>query len=336
MLYPLVLLCAVDAAFVNVSAPKSGKVLKTPDDVCDDIRDNLPDFCSMPSCDFTKKDGVDIKCKIDLSIEAFDLEAKLNICDETEGAGISFHIEDEDLKISWDHTFRAGDDVDIPIPGLSIDVGIASAGVDLDAGFTISASAVDITAGINACAEILFGKICGSDLPVIGSVLPINLLDLEFDYQTVCTGPPPPPTPTPPPGPTPPPPKPPAPPAPTGEYHFADPQTTSWACLDDEQNTGVTGLDGGFCSPTCADSKCPTDIPPDTTAVPACVLTPAARKLLGLKNPRVKDAGDSCALICMATDGSYLQCPDGASCLDIQNTAVCTYDDDVASMVEQA
>ena len=344
-----------------LSLPVAGNVthkhaaLKTPKDVCDDIRSVLPGFCSLDSCDWTAPNGVDIKCTIDMIIDTFNLEAQLNICDQTVGAGMSISISDDDIGLHWSKSLRAGDSIDIPIPGLSIDIGVASAGVDLEGDLSISASAVDIEVGINACADLPFvGNVCGSSLPVIGSVLPIDVLNFEFDYQTVCTAPAPPPTPPAPPRPTPPAPKPPAPPAPAGEYHYSDPASSPWgACLADEENVSVQGITGGFCSPSCSSTQCPTDLPDGTDAVPACVLDSSRYERIGATSPRkeahssaapeVKDRAEpretrrrmqstatSCALICMATDGSYLTCPDGATCKDVANTALCTYDDDTA------
>eukprot|EP00054_Salpingoeca_dolichothecata_P031384 m.263347 g.263347 ORF g.263347 m.263347 type:complete len:503 (+) comp26885_c0_seq1:88-1596(+) len=109
-------------------------------------------------------------------------------------------------------------------------------------------------------------------------------------------------------GPAPPPPPPPPPP---GQYHYEDPN--AGPCQTGEEAVQITGISGKFCSPGCSSSApCPTDLPPNTTATPKCVLEAPGH-----------DTPTNCALIC--TPGGT-GCPEKASCKAISGTGLCTYD----------
>mmetsp|Transcript_25921 Transcript_25921/g.42491 ORF Transcript_25921/g.42491 Transcript_25921/m.42491 type:complete len:167 (+) Transcript_25921:132-632(+) len=43
-------------------------------------------------------------------------------------------------------------------------------------------------------------------------------------------------------------------------------------CMSDEKAVRIMGIDGTFCSPSCATSPCPTDVPDGVTATPMCAL----------------------------------------------------------------
>jgi len=60
---------------------------------------------------------------------------------------------------------------------------------------------------------------------------------------------------------------PPAPP-PVTNAHYEDP--AAGGCKSDEKAVNITGIAGGFCSPSCASSSCPTDRPAGVTARVTC------------------------------------------------------------------
>jgi len=72
----------------------------------------------------------------------------------------------------------------------------------------------------------------------------------------------------------------------------------------------VQGLKGTFCSPTCKQGQCPTDVPAGVTATPACVL-------------RSPTGSSNCALECEAS----ADCG-SAKCRHVQGIGLCTYADD--------
>merc|ERR1711964_152794 len=90
-------------------------------------------------------------------------------------------------------------------------------------------------------------------------------------------------------GPTP---SPPSPPSPPSQYHYEQPP-----CQDDEIPASISDTDGSCCAPMCQDGACPSDLPPDTSATPSCLLN--------------DDSGNEyCALQC--TDD--WACPANAQC----------------------
>merc|ERR1712045_596100 len=104
-------------------------------------------------------------------------------------------------------------------------------------------------------------------------------------------------------------PSPPVPPPAPGSFHYEDPKD---GCQSDERAIRIQGVSGDFCSPACARSQCPTDVPPGVTAQPQCAL-------------RDQSGDKYCALIC--TPGANdAQCGT-ATCKAIQGVGICTYDD---------
>lgn len=98
----------------------------------------------------------------------------------------------------------------------------------------------------------------------------------------------------------------PSPPPPAGPGHYEDP---SDGCQDDEQPVRVQGVKGSFCSPSCTNSDCPSDVPKGVTAEPTCLLrTPGGEK--------------RCALECSSSS----ECGH-AKCRHISGIGICTYND---------
>lgn len=53
-----------------------------------------------------------------------------------------------------------------------------------------------------------------------------------------------------------------------GPSHYEEPPCRH----DDERAVQIMGVDGVFCSPSCATAPCPADVPDGVTAVPSCAL----------------------------------------------------------------
>lgn len=93
--------------------------------------------------------------------------------------------------------------------------------------------------------------------------------------------------------------------------HYGDPY--HHGCEKDEIAATITGIPGAICIPPCnSDGSCPTDVPPNVTATPSCVLT--------------GDSGKYCALVCTPPANDD-QCGDNASCKKADTDGLCTYDD---------
>eukprot|EP00290_Baffinella_frigidus_P011488 CAMPEP_0180142016 /NCGR_PEP_ID=MMETSP0986-20121125/15315_1 /TAXON_ID=697907 /ORGANISM="non described non described, Strain CCMP2293" /LENGTH=178 /DNA_ID=CAMNT_0022085105 /DNA_START=15 /DNA_END=551 /DNA_ORIENTATION=+ len=101
--------------------------------------------------------------------------------------------------------------------------------------------------------------------------------------------------------------------------HYEDPYTAD--CQEGEVNITIMGVPGAMCSPQCGlMDSCPKDKPLDVEAKPACALQDMAGRKF-------------CALICapkVQVPGKKpvddVQCGPGASCKDISNVGICTYD----------
>ena len=259
------------------------------------------------ACDDMNLDGI-LSSHIDVTVS-------LNLCDKA-GASVAMELKDSDDGIDFSHTIDLGSETeDVPTP---IMIGIPEVGnvaLDIAASMSVDADTMDLKLGFDACATVLGYQVCGSELL---SDLPINIIDEPFTWSDTCGGPPPPPSP---PGPSPPSPPAPAPPSPPGEHHYGDPKSAA-GCESDEDPTTITGVSGEICAPRCSSQvACPTDPPPGTTARGMCVLSAATATSPWLQAQTAQDpAPTGCALICKGG----LQCPPGASCKPIQDTAVCT------------
>ena len=92
--------------------------------------------------------------------------------------------------------------------------------------------------------------------------------------------------------------------------HYEDP--SAGPCQAGEEAVRIQGVQGGFCSPSCASGPCPTDTPAGTNASPECAL-----ETQGASKP------SRCALICESSS----KCPAKASCKMVQGAiGLCTYD----------
>lgn len=120
-------------------------------------------------------------------------------------------------------------------------------------------------------------------------------LESQPSYPIVKSSPVPAPRPTPSP--------PPAPPAPATGHYEKPP------CQSDEMDARVQGVNGAVCAPRCDSSRCPSDVPPGTTAQPQCALLDSAT------------GSKYCALIC-TSDSS---CPSGATCGAVGSASICVY-----------
>tara|TARA_B100001559_G_scaffold201377_1_gene168484 strand:+ start:2319 stop:2681 length:363 start_codon:yes stop_codon:yes gene_type:complete len=90
--------------------------------------------------------------------------------------------------------------------------------------------------------------------------------------------------------------------------HYGDPLAR--ACLTNEMNISVEGIDGWFCSPICTEKPCPTDTPANVTAKPTCDIQDG-------------QTGDMlCGLVCASNE----TCGQNSTCKPIANTGLCTYD----------
>ena len=104
----------------------------SPRDACADIKSYLPSECALDSCDFLGYYGVNVSCTIDLwGHDTIHLRVSLNLCDTHKGATAAFDVSEDELGFEYSDEVSLKDREDIPIPGLSIDLDVVDAGVDI-------------------------------------------------------------------------------------------------------------------------------------------------------------------------------------------------------------
>lgn len=150
--------------------------------LCSIVADDLPSYCNCTDLDL----GATLTCSVDmLDIETVGVEAILAPCATT--AHMDLDIFETDLGIN--HTIAgvsAGEEKDIPIPGLDIDIPVVgNAGVNVAVEFGGNPSEVHVKLGLDACIDLpIVGEHCGS---AVTSELPIWLLSGTYDFSSICS-----------------------------------------------------------------------------------------------------------------------------------------------------
>jgi hypothetical protein len=155
---------------------------KKDDGLCEYIADYLPSFCS---CEDKQYGGI-AQCSVNvLDLDTIGVKLDIEPCGDP--LTVSLEVTESDLGIDYPITgLTAGEDEDIPIPGLSWDLPvIGSAGANMAVKIDGNIEDVTLTIGVDACASVLGIKTCGADLT---SELPIWLLNAEFDFSNLCQG----------------------------------------------------------------------------------------------------------------------------------------------------
>ena len=147
--------------------------------ICSVFNDDLPSFCHCADVG----GGADAKCTIDfLDIDSVVFEADLEPCN-LKG---SISVTETDMGVAWSEGFGVDESIDIPIPGLSIDVPlVGSVGAVAKASVSGTVTSATFSIGLDACLGD--ANECGSDIPVIGHYLPYTILDETYDFGNVCS-----------------------------------------------------------------------------------------------------------------------------------------------------
>jgi len=101
---------------------------------------------------------------------------------------MTFGIEVTESTIGIDYkiaSLTTGEDADIPVPGLDLDVPVlGSAGVNMVVKIDGSVDALSLGLGVDACASVLGYEKCGAD--VDPAQFPIMLLNETYKFSGVC------------------------------------------------------------------------------------------------------------------------------------------------------
>jgi len=148
--------------------------------VCEIIASYLPSFCT---CQDKSLGGI-AQCQVNmLNLDTVGLKMDIEPC--ADPAHVNLDVTEADLGIDYPITgLTAGEDEDIPIPGLSINIPVVgdagvNAVVDLDG--NVDQFTMDL--GLDACAEVMGYQQCGSKLT---SELPVWVLQGTFSFGDMC------------------------------------------------------------------------------------------------------------------------------------------------------
>ena len=172
------------------------KAYRYPRDACSAIRDVLPSFCEVASCDWLSPAGTVVSCPdINiLDIDTCSATLSFDLCNPS-GSSVTFEIVESDLGLDYTKTFQSGETEDFPVPGFSISVpGVASAGVNMVVGLDVSGQSIKVDLGVDVCGSVLGVQVCGAS---ITSALPIELVSASLDLDICGSGPGPGPGPSP-------------------------------------------------------------------------------------------------------------------------------------------
>jgi hypothetical protein len=105
------------------------------------------------------------------------------------GSRMSVDVTERDHNIDFPITgIRAGEERNIPIPGLSIVVpGVGHVGLDVAVLIAGNPDQLILKVGLNACVGVGPTKtICASDIPGLNTVLPWYVLSGTYSFGDIC------------------------------------------------------------------------------------------------------------------------------------------------------
>lgn len=190
MIVPVIVFVVLPAA---VFADPIRRNLKFQGDVYQDgIADDENDtFCQiiasdiLSECNCTdKKLGGVVNCSVSL-LQSDQIGLILDIAPCDDVAHLDLTVTERTHGINYTLAgIEVGETLSEPIPGLSIDVPkVGNAGVVAIVSIEGGLDMLDLKIGLNACAEILGEKVCGSSLT---SYLPFWILDDVFHFSNFC------------------------------------------------------------------------------------------------------------------------------------------------------
>ena len=120
--------------------------------------------------------------------DTIGMKLDLDICND-EGSSITLDVTERNHNIDFPiSAVRAGEEENIPIPGLSIIVpGLGSLGVDATVLITGNPDFLTLQVGLNACLSTDHKEICASSIPGLSNVLPWYVLKGTYSFGDVCS-----------------------------------------------------------------------------------------------------------------------------------------------------
>lgn len=119
--------------------------------------------------------------------DTIGMKLDLDICNN-EGSSISLDVTEKNHNIDYPiEAVRAGEEKNIPIPGLSILVPpVGSLGVDVTVLIMGNPDILMLEVGLNACLETPHHEICASSIPGLNTILPWYILNGTYSFGNAC------------------------------------------------------------------------------------------------------------------------------------------------------
>jgi hypothetical protein len=119
--------------------------------------------------------------------DTIGMKITIDPCDEL-GSSLSLDITEADHNIKYMVAgIRAGEEENIPIPGLSIIVPtIGHVGVDAAVLILGNVDQLTLKVGLNACAVLRERNICASAIPGLHTILPWWVLSGTYSFGDLC------------------------------------------------------------------------------------------------------------------------------------------------------
>jgi len=120
--------------------------------------------------------------------DTIGMKIDLDPCN-AEGSKMSVDITEANHNIDFPIAgIRAGEQKNIPIPGLAIAVpGLGDAGIDVAVLILGNPDTLILKVGLNACVTLTSKSICASSIPFLNSILPWYVLSGTYSFGDVCS-----------------------------------------------------------------------------------------------------------------------------------------------------
>lgn len=126
---------------------------------------------------------ITVHCDVDLEVLDISLTADFHPCNSV--PSITFDVTAAGYDAFHEEVHANGETQTVPIPGMDISVGFASAQIQLDLTLQGSSGELDIDLGVDACASVIvLGKECGADIPDLG--LPVSIVKGNYNFSPYC------------------------------------------------------------------------------------------------------------------------------------------------------
>ena len=119
--------------------------------------------------------------------DTIGMKLDLDICNDA-GSSISLDVTEKNHNIDFPiEAIKAGEQKNIPIPGLSIMVpSVGSLGVDVTVLILGNPDTIMLQVGLNACLQAPRRQICASSIPGFNKMLPWYILNGTYSFGNAC------------------------------------------------------------------------------------------------------------------------------------------------------